>query len=279
MLPCAVCGDPTTAGIDLACTTCATPHHPDCWRFAGGCSRFGCGDQVSRALAGEDARAGALSIHADSATATPRVAFLPALWRRLKGPAHVLPRTLATGLGGALLGTFLLLAFGVVTLGETFALQALLGSALLHGLLAPYLSPSMHRAPLRTALGAGLLFLGLSASLAGAPLGPSLLHLPLFAAILGSCMIASASLAEAVLGPRSWLGQRFGGASLPGRVLLTWAAATVLWLLHVTGLSGFPGLTWGFLQSVGLITLVIALSASPALERGKAEFRGWLPRS
>ena len=38
---CPVCKVSTPA--DPACSLCRTPHHRDCWRYAGHCSVFGCG--------------------------------------------------------------------------------------------------------------------------------------------------------------------------------------------------------------------------------------------
>lgn len=43
---CQVCGD----GIDedrVYCSSCHAPHHPDCWKFNGGCSIFACGGKHS----------------------------------------------------------------------------------------------------------------------------------------------------------------------------------------------------------------------------------------
>jgi hypothetical protein len=35
------------------CTTCETPHHPECWEFGGGCAIFACGESNSRRIAAE----------------------------------------------------------------------------------------------------------------------------------------------------------------------------------------------------------------------------------
>lgn len=39
---CGVCGENLTSEIAL-CRRCHTPHHVDCWQFAGRCSTYGCG--------------------------------------------------------------------------------------------------------------------------------------------------------------------------------------------------------------------------------------------
>jgi len=40
---CPVCGQPFGDEAVARCTACSTPHHMSCWRYAGGCSLFGCG--------------------------------------------------------------------------------------------------------------------------------------------------------------------------------------------------------------------------------------------
>jgi hypothetical protein len=39
---CGVCGEGLTHEI-VVCQRCNTPHHRDCWRYAGGCATYGCG--------------------------------------------------------------------------------------------------------------------------------------------------------------------------------------------------------------------------------------------
>lgn len=51
-LRCAVCGDSANAEHSLdwvACPTCRTPHHRECWAHSGGCSRYGCGERRNAA--------------------------------------------------------------------------------------------------------------------------------------------------------------------------------------------------------------------------------------
>lgn len=40
---CRVCGDALGSEAALACRSCGTPHHKDCWEFTGVCSVYGCG--------------------------------------------------------------------------------------------------------------------------------------------------------------------------------------------------------------------------------------------
>ncbi len=64
---CQVCGDKGSLASARTCPTCSTPHHTDCWSYAGGCAIYGCGkrwhrvvppnparlQEVARALAGD----------------------------------------------------------------------------------------------------------------------------------------------------------------------------------------------------------------------------------
>lgn len=40
---CQVCGAPMTEPV--TCSRCRTPHHQECWDYAGGCSTFACGEK------------------------------------------------------------------------------------------------------------------------------------------------------------------------------------------------------------------------------------------
>ncbi len=44
---CQVCGTPIGAA-PAVCTSCATPHHRDCWEFMGRCSTYACGSVTAR---------------------------------------------------------------------------------------------------------------------------------------------------------------------------------------------------------------------------------------
>lgn len=41
---CPVCGSPLH-GTLTRCRTCRTPHHSECWQYAGGCSTYACGQR------------------------------------------------------------------------------------------------------------------------------------------------------------------------------------------------------------------------------------------
>jgi len=44
---CPICGA-SDNGPRMVCGSCETPHHVECARWAGGCSRYGCGLSLSR---------------------------------------------------------------------------------------------------------------------------------------------------------------------------------------------------------------------------------------
>jgi hypothetical protein len=48
---CPVCGAPIERPPRL-CPSCDTPHHPECWEYAGGCAIFGCDPQRRRLTTG-----------------------------------------------------------------------------------------------------------------------------------------------------------------------------------------------------------------------------------
>lgn len=47
---CPVCSSPVSASVVL-CMKCQSPHHADCWSYAGGCSTYACGGKESSAVA------------------------------------------------------------------------------------------------------------------------------------------------------------------------------------------------------------------------------------
>jgi len=45
---CKVCGEPIEHGPVVVCSACNTPHHRECWEYAGACSIYGCGSKSGR---------------------------------------------------------------------------------------------------------------------------------------------------------------------------------------------------------------------------------------
>lgn len=43
---CQVCGDRLFVNV-VACMACETPHHADCFAYAGCCSTYGCGSRIA----------------------------------------------------------------------------------------------------------------------------------------------------------------------------------------------------------------------------------------
>jgi hypothetical protein len=49
---CGICGC-SLAGETTVCRTCETPFHPDCWRYNGGCSIYGCAGRPGQSVPAE----------------------------------------------------------------------------------------------------------------------------------------------------------------------------------------------------------------------------------
>lgn len=50
---CRVCGVSNALGATQRCPACDTPHHQECWQYAGRCSTYGCGYSALPVLAGD----------------------------------------------------------------------------------------------------------------------------------------------------------------------------------------------------------------------------------
>ncbi|MBI3892185.1 MAG: hypothetical protein HY303_11725 [Candidatus Wallbacteria bacterium] len=48
---CPVCGEPAEGEV-RTCENCGTPHHADCWDYAGKCALYACEDGIRQPLAG-----------------------------------------------------------------------------------------------------------------------------------------------------------------------------------------------------------------------------------
>lgn len=49
---CLICAQAIHDATQMACTTCETPHHKDCWEYNGRCALFGCGGTRAREVPG-----------------------------------------------------------------------------------------------------------------------------------------------------------------------------------------------------------------------------------
>jgi hypothetical protein len=137
----------------------------------------------------------------------------------------------------------------------------------IHGLLAPALAPLQHRHP--AILG------GLAAALFVVTFPARLVTLPLVrttAQILG-VTLASTCAAELTAGDRTTRGVWLGRGALPVRYGITFLVAGALWVLAF--LASHPGweLAARELRFFGILALLSAVVAAPALERGRREFR------
>lgn len=58
---CLICAQAIHDATQMACTTCETPHHKDCWEYNGRCALFGCGGTRAREVPG--AKPAAPAVH------------------------------------------------------------------------------------------------------------------------------------------------------------------------------------------------------------------------
>lgn len=296
---CALCGSP---GAARACARCGTPHHQDCWDYGGGCTIYGCAGRESEVAR----RVPSALVEIDETTRlpAPRPAPLAALTRWLARDARALPRTLGTSLTTSLLASAALIEVSGLWAGLVVVPALTLGLGF--GVLAAYGGRTLHRHPVRvgaagaalataSAAALGLEVPGILDSLLVGLVGDvslpftslstwgALVNVFLGAMLIGVLVTATAT-SEALLGPRSALGQRsLGALSWPGTVLRLLAtgglAAGALHLLGalVTALLGYSGPAETYLGYAPHAALALTLVAWPALEQGKGAYLDKLP--
>lgn len=271
-IPCQICGDAVLPGEALACSFCATPHHRDCWDYAGRCATYGCGGMT--AAPWEAAETTMLVV--DESTRAPLHvgARLGGLARWARGRAQDLPSTLRGGaLGGAMTFGAYLLFFGQQHgfWNQAPAIATALGGvAVGHALLAPLLAPAQHRYPIELAAGSGVLFL-LLFSLADFPHRYWTAALPLAMALATLAIVFASAVAELVLGRFSALARALGRLARPARMLVTGLAFGLLCCLGVVSVD--MRLAAGVLREIFAWSLLAGLAGDPAMEAGKEEYR------
>lgn len=265
---CRVCGAEVRTPEAVACASCQAPHHPDCWTFQGGCSIYGCGGEAALPWRPRPGSPGVSLTLAEAPPPPARAGVVAGLTRRLRHRARDLPRTLADGGFAALLTFLAYLLLEGVTGPVLRPLVGFLAVGLAHGLAAPFLAPVQHRHP--AALG-GLAAFGF---LLAFPRRLMIFTLARGSLLVLLCSVYASSLAEAVAGDRTALGERLGAGALALRYVLTMVVASGLWLA-VFRLTAPPDFqyTWQELRFFGLLGLLSAAGAAPALERGRDEFR------
>lgn len=193
--------------------------------------------------------------------------FRDGLVRRLRTRSRDLPWTIREGLFAAALTSLVYLGLEGIEGAVAAPIQGFFLLGIAHGLLAPLLAPFQHRHPmLLGGVAAGVFLLAFPARMVTLPLARTTLQ------VLG-VTLAATGLAEIVAGDRSSLGERLGPVALPLRYALTFLTAGGLWLAGF--LASHPG--WDLaareLQFFGILALLSAAVAAPALERGRREFR------
>jgi hypothetical protein len=67
---CPVCRMPTRDALAV-CTSCETPHHPECWEFGRGCAIFACGSERARVVDAADFQPAAFEVVLDGTEPDP----------------------------------------------------------------------------------------------------------------------------------------------------------------------------------------------------------------
>jgi hypothetical protein len=272
---CQLCGQEAPEAEALACGLCCAPHHADCWEYTGLCSTYGCGGiravAFSRGLVPQQ-----VAIEEGSQALVPLGTRLHALAQRLGRRHGDLAVTLRAGTLGAMGASVAMVAMLVtlvspavlaspsflpVVLGYVVGLFAV---GLGYGALAPYLAPLQHRAPLRTAVGSGLI--SLAAFFAGGVTGGASFMITVLAGAA-----SAGSFAEWLVGPHTRFGRQLGATATPLRYAAT-AATFFLCSLAASLTIGLP-FSAGVLGEIGIWTVLVALAASHSMEVGREEYR------
>ncbi len=267
-MKCQVCGEELQAATAHACERCAAPHHADCWAFNGKCAIFGCGGQ--HVIPFRDLP---LAIRRKEMTITehtrPDFSLVPVvegLTRKLITRSKDLPKTIGAGLFGSFLT---MLGFGLFVSGsgtrDATLWLGLLFCGLAPGILAPFVAPTQHRRPYLASSISGVLFFLFYAL----RFGPSRFFWSTLTVAAG--ILFSTSLAEAVFGKLTPLGNALGKAATPIRHLSSWGF--FLLAIHMGAWLNGEALSALAYQEISVLSVLALFAAVPALEMGKEELR------
>ena len=271
---CTICGEACLPTSALHCLRCEAPYHVDCWHFVGTCGIFGCGG--TRAGRGDELEvpevgAAPVVLHIGEDTAPSLVARLRPLvlgWvRKMAVRAVDTPRTLAAGVVGGFLALGGMLAFdqafGAIYSGSPAAqAQVAAVTALVYGVLAPYLTPYQLDRPGFT----GVLSLGAFYGLFYH--GPAS-DVGLVGALL-ALILAAAGFSELALGARTVGGRLLGPLGLPARMVVAFAAMFVaLVIFHPQSWRGGQALLEVQYYEMAAWSLLAVLAGPSALETGQ----------
>jgi hypothetical protein len=262
---CRVCAYGVLPAEAAACVLCSSPHHQDCWEFAGGCSTFGCGgtEQVPFTSVEQGLQVADVQVAAEP----PARQALAVQGRRILGRLRVEARSLTTTVPAGLVGGAVSLAVGCLLVGITNALapkpvQVLMGMGLLYGCLAPFLVNFQLRHP-RKVLAAGSLLLCAALNW---QLYTYRNHAQIILSLVAATTLGS-TLSEMAFGRRSRAAELLGPAAVPVRYLAT----GILSLLSIFLGSYVVVSSINFTGPESLVVSILAaLCAGHPLERGKA---------
>lgn len=272
---CQLCGQAATGTETQACGLCCAPHHADCWEYTGLCSTYGCGG-IQAVPYSPDLVPRQVAIHEGSRALVPFEERLRTVAQRLARRHGDLAVTLRAGVVGAL-GATVAMVLMLVALVSPAVLSSpsflpvitgyvvgLFAAGLGYGVLAPYLAPLQHRAPLRTSLVAGGIAVA-SFFTGGATGGAAFLITVLAGAT------SAGTFSEWLVGPHTRFGRQLGAAATPVRYGAT-AASFFLGSLAASLMMGLP-FSLGVVGEIGIWTVLAALAASHSMEVGRAEYR------
>jgi hypothetical protein len=190
--------------------------------------------------------------------------YLESARRKFLTRSKHLPMTIGAGLLGSLL-TMAGFAVFVSSTQHSSLWIGLLFCGLAPGLLSPFTAPTQHRKPALASLITGLLFFGCyGLRLQGARFFWSTMT-------VAAGIFFATSLAEAVFGKLTPVGQSLGRFATPVRHLASWGFFLISILLGAK-LYGEP-LTALAYQEISMLSLLSLVAAVPALELGKEEYK------
>lgn len=275
---CPICREAVDPESAVACSDCSAPHHPECWEYAGGCSMFGCGSRENLDFKSIRAALKGRELAIDERTRPPLQleARFRGLQRKIKTRSKHLPRTLLAGIGGAFASIGCYVAFLPPAGPDGRLYMAILLTGFLYGFSAPFLAPSQHRYPLRTAMASLAAFVGLF--LVGDTLRLSgITALALVVPLFYLAFLFASSAAERLAGSRQWLGEKLGFLAMPARMAFTWAFAVGLMLTTVVLDRGLSLPSTQVIGEIALWGLLASGTAGTAMETGKQSYRAELP--
>lgn len=267
---CQICGEEMSRASAYACSRCGAPHHQDCFSFnEGRCAIFGCGHGELTSFQNLPATLQHKEMTITEAT-RPEFSLAPvleSLKRKALTRSKDLPKTLGAGLFGSVLTMFGFWLFVGSAARDGMLWLGLLFCGLGPGLLAPFVAPSQHRRPMMTTAITGVAFFTFYAM--------RLVHLDWrffwSSMTVAAGILFATSIAEAVFGKLTALGQALGTAGSPVRHLASWGFFMLA--IMAGAITNGEMLSTLAYKEISVLSVLALVAAVPALEMGKEEHR------